>query len=71
MPQKEKSKQKPRQAYSAELLVEAKSSPVLQLMMDMGAPMTRETYVYLSHLGAREIEDLGAEELAEIPSALT
>jgi hypothetical protein len=40
---------------------------VLQKMIEEKIPITLENYVELAYLGSKCVEDLGPEELAELP----
>jgi hypothetical protein len=40
---------------------------VLKKLLELGAPLTQENYLRLAYWDDRTIEDLGPEELAELP----
>jgi len=40
---------------------------VLKKLLELGSPLTQENYLRLAYWDDRTIEDLGPEELAELP----
>jgi hypothetical protein len=43
---------------------------VVQMLLKHGSPLTRRNYLRLAYWDNRTIEDLGPEELAELPEGL-
>jgi hypothetical protein len=40
---------------------------VLQKLLELGSPLTQENYLHLAYWDNRTINDLGPEQLAELP----
>jgi hypothetical protein len=40
---------------------------VVKMLLKLGSPLTQENYLQLAYWDDRKLEDLGPEELAELP----